>query len=262
MKPGNARSTGFTLVELLVVTAVVGVLAGLLLPALNNAKQSAKRTVCRNNLKQVNLGLRLYADDASDRSPWVGRDTNRVLALCYKELIKNYVGLNGPATPREKLFACPADTFYYDLSREVHAYVPRPRHSLAAAYYSSYGFNGVNQFTATNTSYTPGLASGPLPGIGGMKLCEVMHPVKTALVFEAPAYFPYSWHDPKRPLPVGHELPMFNNAKDMVSFVDGHVSYVEIYWDTNMVVDRGTRWVSQAIWYDPPPGYEYQWSGN
>ncbi len=262
MKASSTNSTGLTLVELLVVIAVVVILAGLLLPALSSGKQSVKRTVCRNNLKQINLGLRMYADDSNDRSPWVGRDTSRVLALCYRELIKNYVGLNNRATPREKLFACPADTFYYDLRTEGQGYVPRPRHSLAAGYYSSYGFNGANQFTATNTPYTPSLATGPLPGVGGMKLCQVMHPARTALVLEAPAYFPYSWHEPKRPLPVGHELPMFNNAKDMLSFVDGHVSYIKIYWNTNMVLDRGKRWVSQAIWYDPPPGYEYQWSGN
>jgi hypothetical protein len=95
-----------------------------------------------------------------------------------------------------------------------------------------------------------------------MKLCEVMHPVKTVLVFAGPAQFPYSWHDPQRPLPVGHELPMFNNAKDMVSFVDGHVSYIKIYWNTNMVIDRGIGYESLAVWYDPPTGYGYQWSGN
>ena len=260
MRAMCGAKTGFTLIELLVVIAIIGILAALLMPALSSTKQNAKRTVCRNNLKQINLGLRMYADDSNEKSPWAGRDTNHVF-LCYKELIKNYVGLNGPATPDEKLFACPTDTFYYDLRPGRPGYVPKPRHSVAEAYYSSYNFNGLNQFTVTNTPETPGLVSGPLPGIGGMKLSEVPHPAKTALVFEAPAIYPYSWHDPKRPLPVGYrELPMFNNAQDMVSFVDGHVSYIKIYWNTNTVVDRGARYASEALWYDPPPGYEYQWS--
>jgi prepilin-type N-terminal cleavage/methylation domain-containing protein len=77
MKPSNTKGTGFTLVELLIVIAVIAILAALVLPALSSAKQSAKRTVCLNNLKQINLGLRMYADDSNDRSPWVGRDTNR-----------------------------------------------------------------------------------------------------------------------------------------------------------------------------------------
>lgn len=266
MKPSSTETTGFTLVELLVVIALVAILAALLLPALTRARKSAKRTVCGNNLRQINLGLRMYADDSSDTSPWVGRGTNRLLMHCYKELMKNYVGLNGPAAPGEKVFACPADTFYYDFITGESHYVPQPLHSISNVYYSSYAFNGANQIIFTNTPGIPGIASGQLPGIGGMKLSQVMHPDKTALVFEAPAACPFSWHDPKRPLPVGREKPLFNNAKDMVSFVDGHVSYIKMYWNTNMVRTSGpsgvTNYASMAILYDPPPGYEYQWSGN
>jgi len=67
----NWLSPAFTLVELLVVIAVIGILAALLLPTLARSKERAKRIQCLNNLRQVNLSLRLYADSNNEKFPQV-----------------------------------------------------------------------------------------------------------------------------------------------------------------------------------------------
>ncbi len=237
----------FTLIELLVVVAIIAILAALLLTALSRAKGEAKRTACLNNLKQINLGVHMYADDHDNVLTLVSTNHDPNVWMDYRNWIGSYVGLPGASSPQDTLFACPADTFYYT-GAYARSYVAQSLHSQSNYNYSSYAFNAGNirsdyPFTTT------------FPGIAGRKLTSIKSPARTVLVTEWPALAPYSWHQPQR-LPSG-AVAGVDDSKNVVSFVDGHVNYIKIYWDANTAPKHFQAWH-----YDPLGGYDYQWSGD
>ena len=252
----NRKRTGFTLVELLVVLAIIAMLAALLLAAIGSANGKARRMVCLNNLRQINLGVRLYSDDAHDKTPNPGAVSHPYDA--YKELMKSYLGLRGKSSERDRVFACPADAFYfdywlnYDYPKPLQGFVPESVCSRSRSDYSSYLFNAGNLMSDRH-----GRNIGR-PGIAGLALSSIKHPGRTVLVAEVPALIPFSWHQPKRPLYIisSKQCPnaIFNHAMNMASFVDGHGSYLKMYWNAAL----GPSVVAGD--YDPPEDFDYQWS--
>lgn len=72
----ESTESGFTLIELLVVIAIIAVLIALLLPAVQQARESARRTQCKNNLKQVGLALHNFHDTFLKFPPGCAPDTD------------------------------------------------------------------------------------------------------------------------------------------------------------------------------------------
>jgi prepilin-type N-terminal cleavage/methylation domain-containing protein len=237
------ETKAFTLIELLVVIAIVSILAALLLPVLTPARERAQRGTCLNNLHQINLATRMYAEDHNDAvvlpKGFVSVKTDYQL---YKEYVKNYAGYKGLPSPSEKLFACPADTFYYTWGGGTGKYHGLGLCQESFTEFTSYAFNSGNR-TGTNA-----------PGIAGKSLTSIKNPARTLLIFEAAAMTPFSWHKPQK----ANGNYRFPDSMNMVSYVDGHANYIKIYWDTNDTA----AWHGEAWQYDPPSSYDYQWSPN
>jgi prepilin-type N-terminal cleavage/methylation domain-containing protein/prepilin-type processing-associated H-X9-DG protein len=105
----------FSLIELLVVTAILAILAGLLLPALGRSKAKAYNAACGNNLRQLGLAIRVYSDDNQQRLPSAEilpsdpvYPTNPLPRIC--DVLASYVGrAAGTNTNSATVFKCPLD---------------------------------------------------------------------------------------------------------------------------------------------------------
>jgi prepilin-type N-terminal cleavage/methylation domain-containing protein/prepilin-type processing-associated H-X9-DG protein len=97
MKIKNSNK-GFTLIEVLIVIFIIIILAGILLPVLSRARESARRTQCASNLRQIGLGLIMYSDENNGTYPINGATAMSDLNKLYPDYVSE-----------RKAFKCPSD---------------------------------------------------------------------------------------------------------------------------------------------------------
>ena len=199
----------FTLIELLVVIAIIGLLAAMLLPALARAKESAKRTRCGSNLRQIGLAFGLYCSDHEDCLPntgdpflWMGRHWRWVvqpyLAFSGAMAAANNPNLSTNFSPG--VLICPSDpTALTNYDGTSYGYT-------AAAYFSDASINAMTLSSLYQGNSLP---------CSSRKVADARFPAQKGLAAEwlsAHAKDVMTWWDWR--------------GQRQYAFVDGHVSYL------------------------------------
>src|SRR5262245_48129834 len=240
------RDCGFTLIELLVVIAIIAILAALLLPALAKAKAQSQNATCKSNMRQIALGILMYADESREYLPWPGEvDSNRDPDWVF----------GGQATidPRNpKSWKTPGFGFHAEAGSIFPFVTSRPRLKYSESF--------TNAFPAYRCPSTGALGLAlrvnfsmngwlnplePSAGPAGVRMPSVINPAKKVLLVN---------EDPKTMFnasfyPGGSAQGgsfVVHNGRVNVGFIDGHIEHIK----DRKLVDMQRIGKNADTWFD------------
>ena len=223
------KRKAFTLLEILVVIAIIAILAAILFPAFARARENARRASCQSNLKQIGLGIALYTQDYDEKlSHYDGMGTPGPDSFTENDVL--WADVLQPYVKSKQIFICPSAT---------HSGSPKTRTTTASAsfYYGVAATLQTTEYAFTNHSPTP-----------VSSLSEFTNPSETLLVLDrsdatTASYDYFVNDDPFRAAGKLH----FEGPNCL--FADGHVKWLQF---EKLNVNSNYLWKKVKPWTFEP----------